>query len=164
MPNSLDPFVEGRLKFKFRDVKSFERFDQPGTKTGQGLERVDFVVEDDRGIWLIEVKAGRDGFSAENLKPEYIYEKLVPKARDTYTQLHLMKRSDHKPCHYIVILDDKYFHSDDVERLTPLSDVLRRRLDRELDQPWQRQYITEAFIIGATTVSSKFPFCQVERV
>jgi hypothetical protein len=156
-------FIEDNLKFNFVGIKDAEKFDEEGKKLPQGIVPVDFVVEDRDCFWLIEVKCGKDGFASDKLDEASINNVFVPKARDTYTCLHLMER-DNKPFKYIVVLDDVDFHHSDFPKLERMQGRLCERLACELDVPWKRQYITKAFIVGASKAASYFPFCQVERV
>jgi hypothetical protein len=157
-----DPFTEGRLKFSFSGVMNYERFDPKGKKTGQGLKKVDFIVEEEACLWLIEVKSEENRSVSDMLNDKHIYKIFVPKARDTYTCLHLMER-DNKPFNYIVVFDDIDFHYSDYPKLERMKGRLYERLAHELDTPWKRQYIKEAFIVGASKVASYLSFCQVER-
>jgi hypothetical protein len=162
MTDKFFEFIEDNLRFNFVGVKSAEKFDAKGKRLPQGIEPVDFVVEGDDCFWLIEVKGGKKGFASDKLDEASINNIFVPKARDTYTCLHLMER-DNKPFKYIVVLDDFEFHYSDYPKLEQMKDRLCERLACELDTPWKRQYIKDAFIVGASKAASYLPFCQVER-
>jgi len=106
----------------------------------QGMSKVDFIAEYQNCYWLVEVK----DFQTTKKLTKYeakIKEDWVPKARDSYTYLHLMAK-DTKPINYIVIaegVDKRYFPA--------LMKYLENRILKEADEPWQRRYIKQSFVM-----------------
>ncbi|MEO0141464.1 MAG: hypothetical protein ABIM88_07965 [candidate division WOR-3 bacterium] len=106
----------------------------------QGMSKVDFIAEYQNHYWLVEVK----DFQTPKKLPKYeakIREDWVPKARDTYTYLHLMAE-DTKPIDYLVIAEgvDK--------RLFPkLMEYLESRIIKEADRPWKRRYVRQCIVM-----------------
>src|SRR5215831_18246032 len=103
---------EGELQFEFSGATSVERLDVQGQPRPQGMALVDFVVEENSRTLLIEIKdpsqqpvpeTERRRFIRDMQHQALIHEELVPKARDSYTFLHLMER-DTQPFVYVVVL------------------------------------------------------------
>ena len=103
---------EGELQFEFSGATSVERLDVQGQPRPQGMALVDFVVEEHSRTLLIEIKdpsqqpvpdTERRRFIRAMQHQTLIHEELVPKARDSYTFLHLMER-DTQPFVYVVVL------------------------------------------------------------
>jgi hypothetical protein len=111
---------EGEFEFDFRTAK-VERLDDPTKPCPEGMKLVDFVIEEAERLIMLEIKdpsckarggdakaeaameKARAGFLNKIQNDALIADELTPKARDSYTYLHLMKR-DGKPVLYAFLL------------------------------------------------------------
>jgi len=155
---------EGRLRFNFAKALSAERLDQPRTPQPQGMALVDFVVEEKHKTLLIEVK-DPDGapsphranalstFVSDMKADGLIHEKLVPKARDSYTFLHLMGRDD-KSFVLVCLLG---VGTSDPALLGNFKNRLLSRLRQEAAIPWVRRYVEDCVVVTPTTWATFFP-------
>jgi len=169
-------YQEENLSFDFPDDLSVIKPDKKGAEIPQGMKSVDFVIEKKDEIYLIEVK---DPFQAQiptlekekNIKQlckgkSIINEIFVPKARDSYTCLHLMKKDD-KPIIYIVLIAEGDFEKkNDLEILlsTGFKTYLERRLKKETEIPWKRKYITNCIVLTTRTWKKQFPTWTIKRI
>jgi hypothetical protein len=131
---------------------------------------VDFVVEETSRMLLIEIKdpsqrpvpeKERQRFTRAMQHQTLIYEELVPKARDSYTFLHLMAR-DTQPVVYVVLLGLDQLPVDPV-LLSSFKDRLLQRIRHEAQEPWQRQYVTDCVVVTPGTWSTYFPAYALSR-
>jgi hypothetical protein len=141
---------------------------------------VDFVVEEDHRLLMIEVKdpsckpkgvnvaaetalvKSRAEFVKKVQNDTLIAQELTPKARDSYSYLHLMKRDD-KPILYAFLLGAEKLTLD-AALLMGFKDRLLARLRQETDQPWMRQYVTDCVVLTEQTWSLAFPQYPLSRV
>lgn len=161
---------EGELQFEFLGAISVERLDVRGLPRPQGMALVDFVVEESSRTLLVEIKdpsqqpapeRERQRFTRAMQHQTLIYEELVPKARDSYTFLHLMER-DSQPFVYVVVLGLDRLAVDPV-LLSSFKDRLLQRLRHEAQDPWQRHYITDCAVVIPATWSTHFPEYALSR-
>ena len=171
---------EGELNFDFSSAKQVEKLDEKGKMLPEGMKFVDFVVEEERDLFLIEVKdpsckakggdskaeaaiqKQREEFIKKIYKDDWIAQDLTPKARDSYTFLHLMGR-DTKPTVYVLLIgSDKLML--DPALLTAFKDRLLAKLCQEADQPWVRQYVADCLIVTENTWSIVFPNYPLVRL
>jgi len=112
---------EGELEFDFSAAKQAEKLDDKGKKLPEGMKFVDFVIEEEHGLIMLEIKdpscqakggdakaeaamqKQREEFIIKLHKDDWIAQDLTPKARDSYTFLHLMER-DAKPIVYVLLI------------------------------------------------------------
>lgn len=116
----------------------------------QGMSKVDFVAEYQDYYWLVEVK----DFQTPKKLPKYearIREDWVPKARDTYTYIHLMAE-DTKPIHYIVIAEGV-----DKKLFPKLTEYLESRIVKEADRPWVRRYVQLCLVMDIAEAQKQEP-------
>ncbi len=162
--------VEGELCFSFPAHLEVEFFDRRGRSFPHGVRPVDFIVSDGKTLYQIEVKdpscsqvpeSERAGFLKKMRTRELTHEELVPKARGTYTYLHLMERDD-RPMVYVVVIG--------IERLSiqplllmQLRDRLAARLRREADEPWKRVYLSDCVVITPADLGKVIPGASVRR-
>ena len=161
---------EGELQFEFLGATSVERLDVQGQPRPQGMALVDFVVEESSRTLLVEIKdpsqqpvpeRERQRFISTMQHQTLIYEDLVPKARDSYTFLHLMER-DTQPCVYVVVLGlDR--RAVDPALLSSFKDRLLQRIRREVQDPWQRHYVIDCVVVIPATWSTHFPAYALSR-
>ncbi len=140
-------FSEGKIEFEVSTDVSPVKLDEQSKSQPEGMCLVDYVVDLPDVLWLIEVKDFPPDRPQERKEFEDGYRgtingNWVPKARDSYTFLHLMKR-DNKPMGYIVLLEGI-----DSGLFPVLREHLRNRLDKETDQPWERRYIKDCYVLN----------------
>jgi hypothetical protein len=83
-----------------------------------------------------------------------IHEELVPKARDSYTFLHLMDRIRDRPLILIFLLG---LETTEPALLGPFKDKLLQRLRKEADRPWLIKYVTDCVVLTPSSWPDKFP-------
>ena len=159
-------FVESGIEFDFEKAQSSEKFDQQQQSVSsdpilEGMKFVDFLVEEEPELLLIEIKnpsvsptspagqfhidARRKEIAKDLANKNLINKELVPKARDSFTFLHLMEK-DTKPIKYIVYIGLEKVPVD-LKLIPAFIDRLRKRLAQEALEPWKRKYATECQVI-----------------
>ncbi|MAF95003.1 MAG: hypothetical protein CMM60_04535 [Rhodospirillaceae bacterium] len=166
---------EGELEFDFSGAREFEKLDRQERDAASrpiphGMKFVDFVVEEEDRVLLIEVKDPSCGQVPSSERTDFlkrmehktlIHYELVPKARDTYTFLHLMKR-DEKPFFYVVLLGLEEFNLDALF-LPNFKDRLLQRLRQESDHPWRRDYVADCVVATVSNWRAIFPNYPLTR-
>ena len=182
---------EGSLRLDFREAQGVERLDEQGIPAPEGMRLVDFVVEERGHMLLVEVKdpsqsaatpKARKDFSESMLNGGLINEKLVPKARDGYTFLHLMER-DKKRFLFVVLLGLEALENE-TALLMGFKDRLfgrirfgrirfgrirfgRIRFGRIRNGgrgPWRRHYVSDCLVVTTRTWADHFPDYRVSRI
>lgn len=171
---------EGELEFDFSAAEKIEKLDDPGKPLPSGMALVDFVIEEDRRLVMVEIKDPSCSSTGTNPAAEAALEKertkfikkvqdnsliaqeLTPKARDSYSYLHLMKR-DGKPIVYAFLLGADKLTLDPALLLT-FKDRLLSRLRQEADKPWERHYVTDCVVLTEKTWALAFPQYPMTRV
>lgn len=171
---------EGELEFDFSEANGVEKLDNPATPLPSGMALVDFGIEEERRLVMVEIKdpscsakggdpAAEAALAKERTKfvkkiqdDSLIAQELTPKARDSYSYLHLMKR-DGKPIIYAFLLGaDKL--TLDPALLLAFKDRLLSRLRQEANKPWERQYVTDCVVLTEKTWALAFPHYPMVRV
>lgn len=165
------PHMEGQLEITVPDGRVWEVLDRQGVQLPSGLSLVDGVLDLARITLLVEIKdpsettapqRARDGFAAELKGDAYICDRLVPKARDSYTYLHLMSR-DERPFVFVVLLGlDAY--TDPALLLAGFKERLRARLGQETDVPWAKQYLQDCAVVTVEMWNRVYPEMPIRRV
>ncbi|MBM3500576.1 MAG: hypothetical protein FJX74_18120 [Armatimonadetes bacterium] len=164
-------FTEGELQFDFSSARGAEKADPEAVELPQDMKFVDFIVEEDTRTLLVEVKDPSQSPVPERELARYESEiqgdalinlKLVPKARGTYTFLHLMQR-DTREMVYVVVLGIERLHLDPAH-LGPFQGRLSRRLRQETAEPWRRPYITHCIVVSVDTWAAHFPEYPLRRL
>ena len=141
---------------------------------------MDFVLEEDDRLIMVEVKdpsckakgvtpdaeaavaKERAEFVKKIQRDTLIAQELTPKARDSFTYLHLMGR-DSKPLLYAFLLGaDKL--SLDPALLLGFKDRLLARLRQESDQPWARRYVADCIVLTENNWPTTFPQYPLARL
>ncbi len=161
---------ERELTFIFPPDWNAEQFDSPGRVWPKHIAPVDFIVERVDDILLIEVKdpsnskasdAERKKFIAKMQSNELTHQELAPKARTSWSVLHLMNRTS-KPLRYVAVLGVDALSVQPV-LLQSLTDRLKKRLAQEMDAPWKVTYITSVVVIAALDLGNYLPGVSVTR-
>lgn len=170
---------EGEFEFDFSAARASEKLDAVKPRP-EGMMLVDFVIEEDQRLVMLEVKDPSCKAKGENPDADaalakeriefvkkvqndtLIAKDLTPKARDSYTYLHLMKR-DSKPVLYAFLLGADKLTLDHA-LLLGFKDRLLSRLRQEADQPWSRHYVTDCVVLTEQTWKTAFPQYPLARV
>ena len=171
---------EGEFELDFSAAKSVEKLDDKARKMPQGMKLVDFVVEEEHRLILVEIKdpscstkggtataesalsKRRIDFAKQIQNDTLIAEQLTPKARDSYCYLHLMHR-DSKPIVYLFLLGADKLSIDPALLLT-VKDRLLARIRHEADHAWKRHYIADCLVLTEQSWADAFPKYSLARV
>jgi len=163
-------FQEQELQFQFPDALPVEELDRQGVPIPVGMALVDLVIEEDVRTLLLEVKDPSNSRVPEDERKRYIKriqndslisDELTPKARDSYTYLHLMKR-DSKSVVYVVLLGIDAF-ADEKAILLGFKDRLLQRIRHEAESPWKREYVQDCVVVSLDEWNKRFPKWPVTR-
>lgn len=147
---------EGELLLTFPTLWKVERFDSRGKKFPAYVCPVDFIAETPEKLLLIEVKDPSNSKAPQNERLAFIkkmlsqtltHEELVPKARTSWSYLHLMARTT-KPLFFVVLVGAEALAIEPVLWLN-LTDRLQRRLQQEAEEPWVLPYIDGCIVVPA---------------
>jgi len=162
------------LVFSFPDDLFFEEMDKQGTPLPVGMSFVDIVIEHGNVVYLVEVKdpshtrslqQNRDEFVKKIRGNEFIAKELVPKARDSYTFLHLMTRYEDRKIVFVFLVGLDFFdHALQKGILLNYKDRLFERILCETSEPWKRQYISDCLVLTVESWNSVFPNWAVSRI
>lgn len=143
-------FKEGNLRLDFSKAEKAERFDDRKRHKVQSWRKVDFVVEQENELWLIEVKEPKSEASIKSRS----YRKLGRKAKDSFLYLYLMNRiTDEKPVKYFVIEALSF----DRTLLVTASDSLRKTVGIT-NPPWSiHPFFQSAVMFNLDTWNKNFP-------
>jgi hypothetical protein len=108
------------------------------------------------------MKKQREEFIKKLHRDDWIAEELTPKARDSYTFLHLMAR-DGKPIIYVLLIGSEKL-SLEPALLSAFKDRLLARLRHEAEQPWVRQYIQDCVVLTENSWLDIFPSYSLSRL
>ena len=161
---------EGDLQFAFGSAWRAEKLDQQGVPLPDGMSFVDFVVESSSEIVLLEIKdpaaspskEEKRRFATEMQGKQLVNGHLVPKARDSYTFLHLMGR-DGKSMRFVLVLGTDGMSLQE-PLLMALNERLRQRLRQEASDPWEREYMKSSAVVRYEKLSDALPGCSASRV
>ena len=156
---------------EFPDEVEVLRLEAPGRKKPVGMKLVDFVFDFVDKTILLEIKDPSSPGAVRHDQCEVFRKKLkadtliaeefVPKARDSYTYLHLMRR-DTKPFVYVVLLGLDAIPNAHV-LLDDFKGRLTTRLLQETDVPWKRRYIAAALTFTFEQWNVRYPHMPITR-
>lgn len=167
-----DSIREGDLEFNF-GTEEAKKLDQPGREMPIGMSFVDIVVFGQSETILIEVKdpsqIGTPGdqqtrFLKSLSTKTLIHEKLVPKARDSYTFLHLMGKTKGDIVLVVVFGFDRCNFKLDPALILTFRDRLRARLLKEAYVPWRIEYINRVIVITTQEWNKYFTDYRLSRI
>lgn len=151
-------FEESGLSVDFTGAKSVFKPDDDGQVLPHGMSVVDFVVEFNDRLVFVEIKnpsvptatvTAREKFARELHSHALINEHLVPKARDTYTIVHLMEQNVRNgvelPIDYVVLIVAPHLLAPE---LGAIRSKLESRLRKEMADSWKRPYIRRCKIVS----------------
>lgn len=161
------------LEFSFPDEANWEELDRQGVKLPVQMKFVDLVIERDHDILLVEIKDPSNKRTPPAERAKYfkrlsdnsiLTQELTPKARSSYTFLHLMER-DTKPLKYVVLIGlDAYDPVQQKALLTGFKDRLLADIRCETDTPWRRQHIADCVVLSVDIWNKTFADWPVARV
>jgi hypothetical protein len=161
------------LEFSFPDELIWSELDRQGVKLPVRMKFVDLVIERDNDVLLVEIKDPSISKSPDAERNKYLKrlsdnsvltQELTPKARDSYTFLHLMKR-DSKPFKYVVLIGlDAFDDAKQKALLSGFKDRLRADIKCETDTPWLRQHIADCVVLSVDSWNKVFPGWPVARI
>lgn len=161
------------LEFSLPEELACDELDRQGVKLPVQMKFVDLVIERDEDILLVEIKdpsnkkvpdAERASYFKRLSDRSILTQELTPKARSSYTFLHLMER-DAKPFKYVVLLGlDAFDPADQRALLTGFKDRLLADIRCETDTPWRRQHIADCVVLSVDIWNKTFADWPVTRV
>lgn len=161
------------LEFSFPDELVWEELDRQGVKLPIQMKFVDLVIERDDDVLLVEIKDPSNKRAPAEAQQAYfkrlsdnsiLTQELTPKARSSYTFLHLMER-DAKPFKYVVLLGlDAFDGAQQKALLTGFKDRLLADIRCETDTPWRRQHIADCVVLSVDIWNKTFADWPVTRV
>jgi len=161
------------LEFSFPDQLVWEELDRQGVKLPIQMKFVDLVIERDEDVLLVEIKDPSNTRAPADARKRYfkrlsdnsvLTQELTPKARGSYTFLHLMER-DAKPFKYIVLIGLEAFDpAQQKALLTGFKDRLLADIRCETDTPWRREYIADCVVLSVDIWNKTFADWPVTRV
>jgi len=160
------------LLFSFPDDLQWDELDRQGVKLPVRMKFVDLVIERESDILLVEIKDPSNSRCPDNERNKYgkrlkdnsiLCEELTPKARDSYTCLHLMEK-DRKPFKYLVLLGIDAFDSEFQKGiLAGFKDRLMADIRCESYEAWKRVHIKDCVVMSVEKWNDIFPHWPVTR-
>lgn len=160
------------LLFQFPDEVELDELDKQNVKLPVRMKLVDLVIERESDVLLIEIKDPSHSKSPDKERNSYLKrlldnsvlaQDLTPKARDSYSYLHLMER-DGKPFKYIVLVGLDAFESVQQKAvLTGFKDRLLADIRCESYEPWKRKHITDCVVLSVESWNKSFPQWPLTR-
>lgn len=161
------------LLFEFPDEVEWDELDKQGVKLPVRMKFVDLVIERDADILLVEIKDPSHSKSPDKERSSYfmrlsdnsvLTQELTPKARDSYSYLHLMER-DGKPFKYIVLIGlDAFDPLQQKAVLAGFKDRLMADIRCEAYEAWRRKHIADCAVLSVETWNQNFPKWPVTRL
>lgn len=166
-------YIESELEFTLPTELVWEELDRQGVTLPNGLKLVDFVIDLEDALLLVEIKdpscsttpeLGQRQYFTKLRNDDILKAELTPKGRGSYTFLHLMER-DAKPMKYIVVLGLEAFDVDMCKPLlTTFADRLTRSIRKEASAPWKRIYIQECVVLSVDGWNERFREWPIRRL
>lgn len=161
------------LQFSFPVNLKWDELDKQGVKLPTKMKFVDIVIEREHDILLVEIKdpshakclpEERNNYFKRLQNDSVLKEELTPKARDSYTYLHLMEK-DTKPFKYIVLIGLDAFDSNKQKALlVNFKDRLLADIRCESFEPWKRNHIEDCVVLSVDTWNKQFSVWPVIRI
>jgi len=160
------------LLFEFPDEVEWDELDKQGVKLPVHMKFVDLVIERDADVLLVEIKDPSHSKCPDKERNNYfkrlsdnsvLTQELTPKARDSYSFLHLMAR-DGKPFKYIVLIGlDAFDPNQQKAVLFGFKDRLMADIRCEAYEAWKRKHINDCAVLSVESWNQKFPNWPVTR-
>lgn len=161
------------LFFEFPDDVNWDELDKQGVKLPVRMKFVDLVIERNADVLLVEIKDPSHSKSPDKEKNSYLRrlsdnsvltQELTPKARDSYSFLHLMEK-DGKPFKYIVLIGLDAFDPEQQKGvLAGFKDRLMADIRCEAYEAWKRKHIADCVVLSVETWNAYFPSWPVTRI
>jgi hypothetical protein len=164
---------DAELLFEFPDDLHWDELDKQGVRLPVNMKFVDLVIEREADILLVEIKDPSISKCPEKERNSYLRrlkndsvltQELTPKARDSYSYLHLMER-DVKPFKYVVLIGlDAFDPTLQKALLAGFKDRLLADIRFESYEAWKRQHIADCAVLSVETWNEVFPTWPVARL
>ena len=161
------------LEISFPDELVWEELDRQHVRLPVQMKFVDLVIERDEDVLLVEIKDPSNKRAPAQAQQDYfkrlsdnsiLTQELTPKARGSYTFLHLMER-DAKPFKFVVLLGlDAFDPEQQKALLTGFKDRLLADIRCETDTPWRRLHIADCVVLSVDIWNKTFANWPVTRV
>lgn len=161
------------LIFEFPDDLKWDELDKQGVKLPVRMKFVDLVIERENDVLLVEIKDPSHSKSPDKKRNSYLKrlsdnsvltQELTPKARDSYSFLHLMER-DGKPFKYIVLIGLDAFDAEQQKAvLAGFKDRLLADIRCEAYEAWKRKHIADCAVLSVNAWNEYFPQWPVTRL
>jgi len=164
--------VEADLEFEINGSIRAVKFDDENVHgLTHCMKAVDFVVEYEKKIFLIEVKdpqhprsltRNTNDFKTMLYSNELIVNVLVPKCRDSFLYEFAFKRTNKEVFYLVLVALDTLSAAD----LNNLTDNLKKQLpvDGPRNNPWPNKFISGCLVLNLSAWNSNFNNMQVKRL
>lgn len=171
--------VEGEIHIDFTKATSYRKLDEQRSGIPPGMSLVDCFVEEEDRFLFVEIKdpscepksstpkakkavaRNRERFFCDTKSEDIINNHLVPKARDSYTYIHLMS-IDSKEIIYVFLIGEGA-REIDKKLLVSFKDRLLSRIRQEADIPWKRHYVKDCVVLTEKSWKTVFPEYPITR-
>lgn len=173
MPDSL---TEGSLHFIFPNAQKLRKFDDPIQHglTHAGLHAVDFLVEWEDTLWLVEVKDPESavdekrersiqGFRRDMERNKLIFDHLSPKLRDSLFYLWLNDELPAKPLHYLVLIGLESLLPQELQKLKT-SFISETWLSGPTQRGWKKPLELQVSFFNVASWNRNLPHCPITRI
>ena len=165
------------MQFDFSNADYVLEFDKNiSPKISHCMKCVDFLVEWQHEVWLIEVKDPENPnipkhyrsreykrFVSTLYSEKLFSQELGPKGKDSFLYLYLSGKLVDKSLKYFVLLGLDSFSA---SQLLPLNTPLRRSIcmSGPGDKTWTNPYFESALVFNIRNWNSYFPECLIQRI
>jgi len=165
-------FSENEIVSSFPEDLSKDKLDEQGKRIPVGMSLADLVINTDDYTYLIEIKDFSCSTASESRKKadlkllqgdELISNKLTPKARDSYTFLHLMERVDRQIIYVVLLGLDGVEPLNNKTFLNIYKQKLIKNIRQEADEPWEKEHISDCIVCNLETWNDIFPHWPTQR-
>jgi hypothetical protein len=170
---------EGMLEFDFSAAINAYKFDDPKTHGADTMHKVDFIVEWEKEIWLLEIKdpaansdpkvrrrykrtLGARGLDQLAIDSEKLAISYGEKARDSYLYLHLTEYFPEKTRHFMVLvaLEGNNRGLEIATRNTKKSCVWAGPFERG----WRKSYLEDVQVLNLKSWKILHPQVPIRRI
>jgi hypothetical protein len=150
---------EKNLEFDFTKASTAIKFDKHRIPKMDCLKAVDFYIEWQDQVWLVEIKKPQDINKLKNIK-----RKMVAQGKESFLYLYLNNRLDSRPLMYFVVIDWAGLPK---KRLKDLTDQLKVDICLSNKSLLKNKYIDSAGVFSTETWNENDIIgkkCRVERI
>lgn len=161
------------LEFSFPDDLRWYELDKQGVRLPVKMSFVDLVIEREDDILLVEIKdpsntnsrpIEQKKFFKKLLDNSILAHELTPKARGSYSFLHLMMR-DKKPLKFVFLVGLDAFDPEQQKAvLFGFKDRLLANIYCEAYEAWKLKYIDDCAVLSVENWNVRFPEWPIVRL